>query len=106
MAKHECPWKLQADGVLITVRLTLRSSKDQVEKIGEQSDGRPLVLARVRAAPEKGAADKAIAALFAKALAVLKLSVGVIPGSSARIKTLRVLCEPQQLVKRLEDPLS
>ena len=102
----ERPWKLQADGVLISVRLTPKSSKDQIEKIGAQSDGRPLVLARVRTVPEKGAANKAVAALFAKALSVPKSSAEVIAGSTARIKTLRVLGEPQDLAKRLEDHLS
>ncbi|EEA93945.1 DUF167 family protein [Pseudovibrio sp. JE062] len=102
----EHPWKLQADGILITVRLTPKSSKDQIEKIGAQSDGRPLVLAKVRAVPEKGAANKAVAALFAKALSVPKSSAELIAGSTARIKTLRVLGEPQDLAKRLEDHLS
>ena len=102
----ERPWKLQADGVLISVRLTPKSSKDQIEKIGAQSDGRPLVLARVRTVPEKGAANKAVAALFAKALSVPKSSAEVIAGSTARIKTLRVLGDPQDLAKRLEDHLS
>ncbi|QUS55657.1 DUF167 family protein [Pseudovibrio brasiliensis] len=102
----ERPWKLQADGILITVRLTPKSSKDQIEKFGVQSDGRPLVLARVRAVPEKGAANKAVAALFAKALSVPKSSTEVIAGSTARIKTLRVLGDPQDLAKRLEDHLS
>ncbi|MES0869542.1 DUF167 family protein [Pseudovibrio sp. SCP19] len=102
----ERPWKLQADGILITVRLTPKSSKDQIEKIGTQSDGRPLVLARVRAVPEKGAANKAVAALFAKALSVPKSSAEVIAGSTARIKTLRVQGDPQDLAKRLEDHLS
>ncbi|KZL16936.1 DUF167 family protein [Pseudovibrio sp. Ad26] len=106
MAEQERPWKLQADGILITVRLTPRSSKDQVEKIGEQSDSRPLVLARVRAVPEKGAANKAVANLFAKVLSVPKSSAEVIAGSTARIKTLRVYGEPQELQKRLEDHLS
>ncbi len=106
MVEQERPWKLQADGILISVRLTPRSSKDQIEKIGEQSDGRQLVFARVRAVPEKGAANKAVAALFTKALSVTKSSVEVIAGHTARIKTLHVLGEPQELAKRLEDHLS
>ncbi len=106
MIDHERPWKLQADGILIAVRLTPKSSKDQIEKVSEQADGRSLVLARVRAVPEKGAANKAVAVLFAKALSVPKSSAEVITGSTARIKTLRVLGDPKDLSKRLEDLLS
>lgn len=97
---------MQADGIVITVRLTPKSSRDQIEKIGEQSDGRSLVLARVRAVPDKGAANKAVTVLFAKALCVPKSSADVIAGFTARIKTLRVLGDPQELADRLEDLLS
>lgn len=88
--------------MLITVRLTPKSSKDQIETIGAQSDGRPLVLARVRAVPEKGAANKALANLFAKALSLPKSSVEVIASSTARIKTLQVSANPQQVEERLK----
>ncbi|KZL17292.1 hypothetical protein PsAD2_03159 [Pseudovibrio axinellae] len=64
------------------------------------------MLARVRAVPEKGAANKSVAKLFAKALSVPKSSAEVIAGSTARIKTLRVRGEPQELTKRLEEHLS
>lgn len=106
MAEQNLPWKKQADGIVITVRLTPKSSKDQIEKIGELSDGRPLVLARVRAVPEKGAANKALAVLFAKALSVPKSSAEVIAGSTSRIKTLRVQGEPKELSARLENLFS
>ena len=48
------------DGIEIRIRLTPRSSLDAVEGIRAASDGTEHVAARVRAVPEKGAANAAL----------------------------------------------
>ncbi|MTI18320.1 DUF167 domain-containing protein [Rhodobacteraceae bacterium RKSG542] len=96
------PWNLKADGVLLAVRLTPKSSKDNVDGLGALSDGRPLMMARVRAVPDKGAANKAVCALFAKALKLPKSAVTLESGSTSRVKTLHLEGDPEQIEAALK----
>ena len=95
-------YRIERDGIVIAVRLTPRSGRDAVEGIGRLSDGHEVMLARVRAVPEKGAANDALVALLAKALDRPKTSLSVIGGATARIKQVRVLGDPQTLISALE----
>lgn len=76
--------------VLLHVRLTPRGGADRLEGWGADAAGRSFLKARVRAAPEEGAANAALEALLAKALGVPKSAVQVSAGHAARLKTLRV----------------
>ena len=50
----------RADGVDLHVRLTPRAAKDEVGGVETMADGRAHLSARVRAVPEKGAANAAL----------------------------------------------
>jgi hypothetical protein len=52
------------------------------------SAGQPFVKARVRAAPEDGAANAALCALIAKTVGRPKSAVSVVRGATARLKHL------------------
>lgn len=91
-----------ADGVDLFVRLTPRSSKDGVEGVEMTADGRAHLAARVRAVPEKGAANAALEKLLAKTLAVPKNAVTVVAGGTSRLKTVRIVGDPGALAPRLE----
>lgn len=52
------------------------------------SDGHARLKIRVRAAPDKGAANTAVIKLLAKALGVPKTSLSLISGQTARMKTV------------------
>jgi uncharacterized protein YggU (UPF0235/DUF167 family) len=100
MAAH--PWRVEDRGLAIAVRLTPRGGRDAIEGIEELSDGRPVLTARVRAAPEKGAANQALEELVARALGVPKTHASVVAGGTSRVKTVRVAGDPRALLEAAE----
>lgn len=84
------PWTTAAGGVILTVRLTPRSGRDGFDGIEVLADGRPVLRARVRAAPSDGAANAALLALIAKTLRVAPRQVALIAGATARIKRVKI----------------
>jgi len=90
-------------GVDVFVRLTPRSSRDAVEGVAAGADGRAHLNARVRAVPEKGAANAALEKLLAPVLGVARGDVSVVAGGTSRLKTVRVTGDPAALVRRLEE---
>ena len=94
-------WRIGAGHVVLTVRLTPRAGRDWIEGIATLSDGRRVVAARVRAVPDRGAANQALIALLAKALDVPKSAVAIVAGNTARLKQVRVDGNPQELTRRL-----
>jgi len=91
-----------SESVDVFVRLTPRGGADAIEGVEETADGRAHLKARVRAAPEKGAANKALEKLLAHALGIPKGQVTVSSGASARLKTLRVIGDVHEIVRKLE----
>ena len=56
-----------ADHLRLDVRLTPRAARDFLEGETRLADGRRVLSARVRAVPEKGAANEALLSLIARA---------------------------------------
>lgn len=83
-------WKVDGEDLVLRVRATPNASRDAVEGAEADADGRPYLRVRVRAVPEKGKANKAVAALLAKAWGVPKSSVSVVKGETDRVKTLQI----------------
>ena len=96
------PFRLREDGLDLHVRLTPKSSVDAVEGIGTAADGRSHVNARVRAVPEKGAANAALEKLLARTLGVPASAVAVVAGGTARLKTVRIAGDPAALARAVE----
>jgi uncharacterized protein (TIGR00251 family) len=90
-------YRLDPAGVVVTVRLTPKAARDSIDGVGELSDGRAILLARVRAIPDKGKANRALCELLAKTLQVPKSAVEVIVGATARLKQVRIAGDPQAL---------
>jgi uncharacterized protein len=84
------PFRCDGAGVLLHVRLTPRGGRDAIDGIATGDDGKSVLLARVRAIPEDGAANAALVGLIAKQLHVRKTAVMLVSGGKARIKTLRI----------------
>lgn len=97
------PFRLRDDGIDLYVRLTPKSAADAIDGIETTSDGRGHVKARVRAVPEKGAANAALERLVAKAFGVPASAVTLVAGQTARLKTVRIAGDPSQLVRVLEE---
>ncbi|SON57252.1 hypothetical protein HDIA_3711 [Hartmannibacter diazotrophicus] len=84
------PLRLEGDDLIVIVRATPRAPRDEIAGVKAMSDGREVVQARVRAVPEDGAANAAIAALVAKAAGMPKSAGNVTAGQTSRVKTVRV----------------
>lgn len=78
------------EGLLIRVRLTPNAAKDQIVGVENNADGKPHLKVKVRAAPEKGKANKSLIRFLAKSLGLPKSSFGVISGHTSRAKTLLI----------------
>lgn len=100
MAAH---YRLRADGADLFVRLTPKSSRDALEGVETTADGAAHIKARVRAVPEKGAANTALVRLVARSLGVPASTVSVVAGGTSRLKTVRIAGEPATLARLLED---
>ncbi len=84
------------------MRLTPKSASDALEGPAEAADGSVHLRARVRAVPEKGAANAALSKLLASALGVPASTVSVVAGGTSRLKTVRVAGEPAALAAAIE----
>ena len=98
------PWTAAGTGIKLRVRLTPKSSRDHIEGIEgiEEVAAGPALKARVRAVPEDGKANAAIAALVADWLGVPKRTVTVTSGQKSRIKTLNIAGNTAELCHRIE----
>lgn len=76
--------------VRLTVRLTPRGGRDAVEGWVSDAAGRPVLKARVAAAPVDGAANEALIALIARSVGRPKGKVRLVSGAGARIKQIEI----------------
>jgi uncharacterized protein len=102
----DLPWRASADGVTLTIRLTPKGGRDSLDGVATLSDGKPVLLARVRAAPEDGAANEALIALVAGALDVRRSAVRLITGGKSRVKILAVEGDAPALAERMTEVVS
>jgi uncharacterized protein (TIGR00251 family) len=83
-------WEVEADALVVRVRVTPKGGRDAIDGLEVLADGRSVLRLRVRAAPEDGAANDAVRRTLAKALRVAPTAVSLIAGATARLKTLRI----------------
>jgi uncharacterized protein (TIGR00251 family) len=102
VAAGHLPWKLAADGVMLTVRLTPRGGRDAIDGVTALDDGRPVLKVRVRAAASEGEANAALAHLLARILGVPRRDVVLTAGMTARVKTLHIAGDGPALIAALE----
>lgn len=95
------PWRTTREGVAIAIRLTPRSSRDAVDGVKADSAGARHIAARVRAVPDKGAANAALERLVAQWLGWPAGTVAVSAGHTARLKTVTVKGDAEELSRRL-----
>jgi len=92
-------YRVEAGGIVLEVRLTPGASRDGIDGVKMLDDGQEVAVARVRAVPESGAANRALAELLARSFAVPKSSVTLVAGGGARRKRIRVAGNPDLLAK-------
>ncbi len=76
--------------IIITVRVTPRSGRDEVMGRKVFEDGVQAVCVRVTAPPDGGKANKAVCKAVASSLGVPKTAVEVVSGHTARRKQLSI----------------
>jgi uncharacterized protein YggU (UPF0235/DUF167 family) len=74
----------------LTVRLTPKGGRDRIEGWARDEAGRPYLKVRVAAPPVDGAANAALVALIAKAIARPRSAVVLAGGATARLKVLEI----------------
>jgi uncharacterized protein YggU (UPF0235/DUF167 family) len=92
--KASSPWVAESGGVALYVRLTPKGGRDALDGVESLADGRSVLKARVRAAPENGRANEALIALIAAALRVPKSAVTIRAGATSRVKTVFIAGAP------------
>ena len=88
----------------LAVRLTPRAAEDRLDGWGRDEAGRPVLNARVRAAPVEGEANAALEALLARALFRPRSAVRVVKGGSARLKQVEIDGVEDDALKALARP--
>lgn len=94
-------YQRQPDGLLLTVRVTPNAATDRIEAIKTRDDGTGVLALRVRAVPDKGAANKAVIALIAKDFDLPKSRIRLTAGSTSRQKRLHLTGDPDRLIATL-----
>lgn len=105
MTPRDLPWRDAKGGVLLTVRLTPKAQRDEVNGL-DVFDGAPVLKARVRALPTDGNANEAVEKLIAAWIGLSKSCVTVTSGHKSRLKTLNIEGAPVELHQRLTDKLA
>jgi uncharacterized protein YggU (UPF0235/DUF167 family) len=81
--------------------VTPNAGADRIEGAEQRDDGTAVLRLRVKAVPDRGKANAAVIALLAKALGVPKSAVTLVAGDTARLKTVAVEGESEELARRL-----
>ena len=74
----------------LSVRLTPKADADRLDGWSRDEAGRPVLNARVRAAPTEGEANEALEALLAKALFRPRSAVRVVNSGSAGLTQVEI----------------
>lgn len=84
-------------GLLLSVRVTPKSGRDEVTGLHTASDGAVSLAVKVSAVPDKGKANKAVIETLAKACRMPKSAFSLVAGETDRNKTLLVTGNPAGL---------
>jgi len=95
------PWRYSAAGISISLRVTPRGGRDDIDGVETLANGRSVVKVRVRAIAEGGEANRAVTELLARSLGVSKTSVRLLSGATSRIKQVAVDGDPKKLGEAL-----
>ena len=100
------PFSVGPDGLTLYIRLTPKGGRDAIDGVEKLSDGKSVLKARVRAIPEDGKANTALIKLIAQTLICPVSKIEIVSGSTARIKTLRIQGDSQDLLLKLQESLA
>ena len=84
-------------GLLLSVRLTPKSARNEVTGLHTASDGAVSLAVKVTAVPDKGQANTALIETLAKACRLPKSAFALVAGATERNKTLLVTGNPAEV---------
>jgi uncharacterized protein len=96
------PYAATPGGVRLALRLTPRASRDGVDGITADAEGRPLLKLRLAAPPVEGAANDALIAYLAKVLSLRKAEITIRSGETSRIKILHLAGDSAAILQKLD----
>lgn len=86
----------------MAVRVTPKASRERIQGIAVDDDGRAAIRISVTAAPEDGKANAALIRLLAREWRVPRRAISVALGRTDRRKVLAVTGPPAELAERIE----
>jgi uncharacterized protein YggU (UPF0235/DUF167 family) len=95
------PWRRVSGGLEIRLRVTPKSRGDEISGLHTASDGSLSLAIKVRAVPDKGAANRAVIETLASALGIPKLRLSLIAGATGRNKAVLVEGDARELAGRV-----
>ena len=96
------PYAASDGGVRLALRLTPRSSRNGVDGIIQDAEGRPLLKLRLVAPPVEGAANEALVAYLAKTLCLRKADIAIRSGETSRVKILHLAGGSAEIIQKLD----
>ncbi|MBC8048963.1 MAG: DUF167 domain-containing protein [Chitinophagales bacterium] len=102
---RKTPYQRAENGVVLFVRLTPKSSRDQVESVGG-ADDQFWVNARVRAVPENGKANEALCALVAEWIGSPPSTISLQAGGKSRAKQVLIAGDANKFAARLDERIA
>lgn len=95
-------WRLTDTGAVLLVKAQPGAARDEIAGVVDDAEGGRRLKVRVRAKPEDGKANAAIAALLAGALGLPKSAVSIEAGETSRSKRVRIVADAS-IASRLKD---
>ena len=96
------PYAAAPGGVRLALCLTPRASRNGVDGIVADGDGRPLLKLRLVAPPVEGAANAALIAFLAKTLSLRKADITIRSGETSRVKMLLLAGDSAAILQKLD----
>lgn len=90
------------DDLILHVRVSPGASRDQAKGMFTDANGKNWLQVKVRAAPDKGKANKAVITVLSKLLGLPKSRFELIRGATARTKVLHLSSAGQTCEKALK----
>ena len=100
------PYAATQDGVRLALRLTPRASRNGVDGIADDAEGRPVLRLRLVAPPVEGAANKALIAFLAKTLSLRKADITIRYRETSRVKILHLTGASAAILHKLDNWLA
>ncbi len=98
----DLPIKQTDKGIVLSIRLSPKSSKNAINSIELDVDGNAILKASVTTVPEKGKANQALINLLSKELKIAKKDFSIISGETDKNKKILVNTDITHLTEKLK----